>query len=67
VSGASLKSGSELDFHLDGNPNDFAIELLFSAKISLSEVDRLHRERILPLEPNTDVCKSFIQQIYAPT
>jgi hypothetical protein len=65
LGGASVKSGSELDFHLDRNPNDFTIELLFTATILLSEVCRLHREWILPLERNAYVCKSFIQQIYA--
>jgi hypothetical protein len=54
-----------LDFQLDGNPSDFATELLLTAKIPLLEVYRLHCERILPLEPSTYVCRSFLQQTNA--
>jgi hypothetical protein len=60
-----LSSGSELDFQLDVNHSDFAIELLLTAKIPPMKVYRLHHERILPFEPNTYICRSFLQQIKA--
>jgi hypothetical protein len=63
LGGLSLSSGSELDFQFAGNASDFAIKLLLIAKIPLLEVYRLHRERILPLEPSTYVCISFLQHI----
>jgi hypothetical protein len=63
LGGLSLSSGSELDFQLDENLSDFAIELLLTAKSPLLEVYRLHRGPILPLEPSTHLCRSFLKQI----
>jgi hypothetical protein len=60
-----LNSGSELDFHPDGNPSDFAIELLLTAKIPLLEVYWLRHQRIHLFDPSTYVYRLFLQQINA--
>jgi hypothetical protein len=64
LGGVALKIKSDVQFSLDGNPSDFAMELLYAAKIPLHEVSQLNRERVLPLDPESYIHRGFIEQIF---
>jgi hypothetical protein len=64
LGGVIVKRQSDLDFSLEGNSADFAMELLVASGIPLREVFRLNREGTLPLDPDTYVCRSFVEQMY---
>jgi hypothetical protein len=61
----SLELRNELEFSLEGNPTDFFIELLSATGIPSLEIAHLNSHRVIPLDSDAHISKSFIGQIYA--